>query len=123
MTDDIVDWTDIEPREVIPGFHGRFAHSARMTSARWEVEAGALLPEHEHEHEQVLNVLEGRFEVTVGGVTSVLDAPALAVVPSGVRHSGRALTFCRIIDVFAPVREDYLAGAGRGILEEAAGIR
>ena len=31
----------------------------------------------------------------------------VAVIPSGAVHSGRALTQCRFLDVFHPVREDY----------------
>ncbi len=119
MTDTVVDWKTREPRDVIPGFHGRFAHSERMSFAYWDIDAGATLPEHEHEHEQVINVLEGRFEVTMNGRTEVLEAGSLAVVPSGVRHSGRALTFCRILDVFAPVREDYRAGSTGSVLQSA----
>ena len=40
-------------------FHGRFVHSERMTFAWWRIEPGAEVPEHDHPHEQVVNVLEG----------------------------------------------------------------
>lgn len=45
------DLTDIEAREIIPGFHGKFVHTDHMTLAYWDIEAGALLPEHAHAHE------------------------------------------------------------------------
>ncbi len=119
MTPTTIDWTSIEPRTVIPGFSGRFAHSSLMTFALWDISAGAILPEHSHPHEQVIHVLEGQFEATVDGRTSVLSAGMVGIVLPNVRHSGRALTDCKILDVFAPVREDYRSGVTATILQSA----
>ena len=111
MTDLIIDWDTIEARTVIPGFSGKAAHSTTMTFVNWEIAAGAVLPEHSHPHEQVIHVHSGALETTVGGVTSVLRAGMVGVVPPNVPHSGRALTDCRVLDVFNPIREDYRGGA------------
>jgi quercetin dioxygenase-like cupin family protein len=103
----LVKLADLEPRTPVPGFTVRFVHSEHMTQAYWEIDEGAALPEHSHVHEQVAQVIEGEFELTVEGETFRLEPGLVAVIPSGARHSGRALTRCRIIDAFAPVREDY----------------
>jgi quercetin dioxygenase-like cupin family protein len=97
----------IPPRDLAPGFHARLVHSERMTIARVDVDAGAELPEHAHPHEQVTTLLSGDFELTVGGEVHRLRAGSIVVIPGGVRHSARALTTCRVLDVFQPVREDY----------------
>ena len=97
----------LEEKEPMPGFTGRFIHSANMTVAHWTVDAGAPLPEHSHPHEQVVNVIEGEFELTINGDTTRLGLRSVAIVPSNAVHSGKALTKCRIINVFSPVREDY----------------
>lgn len=102
-----IDLREVEQREQIPGYHVRFVHSANMTFAHWQVEAGAKLPEHSHPHEQVANILEGEFELTVAGKTQVLCPGSVAIIPPDVLHSGRAVTDCRVIDVFYPVREDF----------------
>jgi quercetin dioxygenase-like cupin family protein len=99
--------TDLPTREVFPGFKGRFLHSANMTFVYWIIEAGALLPAHSHPHEQVVNVFAGEFELTIAGQTECLGPGHVAVIPSNAVHSGRALTPCRILDVFYPIREDY----------------
>lgn len=78
-----------------------------MTFAFWVIKKGSSLPEHSHVHEQVANMLEGEFELTIDGVTQVLRPGSVASIPSHVRHAGRAITDCRILDVFSPVREDY----------------
>ena len=36
-----------------------------------------------------------------------LESGKALIIPSSVEHSGRALTDCRVIEVFHPVREDY----------------
>jgi len=98
----------IPTQEVVPGFTARMLHSAHMTFAFWQITAGSLFPEHHHPHEQVALLLEGRFELTVDGETSVLVPGTVLVIPSNARHSGRAISDCRICDVFYPIREDYV---------------
>ncbi|MBV9998485.1 MAG: cupin domain-containing protein [Verrucomicrobia bacterium] len=97
----------IPTREVITSFRAKILHSANMTFTFWEVAAGGVFPEHHHPHEQVAILLEGRFELTIAGETSVLTPGTVAIIPSHALHSGRALSDCRICDVFYPVREDY----------------
>lgn len=96
-----------EPRELMPGWRVHFVHSEHMSFAHWAVEPGATLPEHSHPHEQVANVIEGEFELTVAGETRVLRGGMVAIVPPHAAHSGRALSRCRILDAFYPIREDY----------------
>jgi quercetin dioxygenase-like cupin family protein len=78
-----------------------------MTLAYWEVEKGAVMAEHSHPNEQVASVVSGRFELTIAGEPRILDSSSVAIIPSNTLHSGRALTKCRLIDAFYPVREDY----------------
>ncbi|MBC2839599.1 cupin domain-containing protein [Robiginitalea sp. SC105] len=95
------------PKEIMPGFSGRMVHGQKMSLVFWEVTAGAEVPSHHHEHEQIMHVLEGRFEFTLDGQTGTYGPGDLVLIPSGVPHSGKALTDCRLLDAFAPVREEY----------------
>ena len=99
--------TDMVRKEPMAGFVGRFATGVTMTSVRWTIAAGSELPEHAHPHEQVSHVLDGEFEMTIEGKTQRLGPGMVAFVPPNATHSGRAITECRIIDVFHPVRDDY----------------
>ena len=98
---------NVEQKEIVKGYKARFVHSEKMTTAYWEVEAGAELPLHSHEHEQISNVTEGKFEFNLDGELRVLEPGDVVVIPSGTPHSGKAVTDCSIIDTFYPVREDY----------------
>ncbi|MGD9001765.1 MAG: cupin domain-containing protein [Anaerolineae bacterium] len=98
---------EIEKQTLIPGTDVRFVHSEHMTLAYWNFDADVPFPEHAHPHEQVTNVIEGVFDLTVDGETMRLRAGSVVVIPSNASHWGRSITACRIMDVFHPVREDY----------------
>jgi len=101
------DLDNLEEREMVPGFFGRFIHTDKVTIGYFNIKGGSVLPEHAHFHEQISNVISGRFQLTINGETNIYDAGKVAVIPSDVPHSGKALNDCFIIDVFCPVREDY----------------
>ena len=98
---------DISIQELIPGFAAKLIHTDGLTVGYFTITAGSILPEHKHIHEQVSNVLQGEFEMTVAGEIKILKPGDVSVIPSNVPHSGRAITDCVILDVFNPVREDY----------------
>ena len=97
----------LKEKEQIKGFHGRAIHTGAMSFLYWSVEAGASVPMHAHHHEQVAHVLKGRFELTIGDETRVLEPGVVAVIPSHISHGGRAVTDCELLDVFTPERDDY----------------
>lgn len=97
----------IEPKEIISGYEAKFIHTETMTLAFWTVKAGAVMPMHQHFHEQISQVLQGKFELTIGDESKVFEPGTVAVIPSYVPHGGVAITDCKLIDIFSPVREDY----------------
>jgi quercetin dioxygenase-like cupin family protein len=103
----LVQLNSVPLREIFPGIRARVVHSARTSQSWVEIDEGASFPHHHHPHEQTVNMLEGELEIVVGGETHRLTAGQAFVIPPDVPHSGRALTKCRVLDVFAPARDDY----------------
>lgn len=98
----------LPPRSLFNGtIRGHYAHLERSTVGEVHLDTGTDLPTHQHPHEQFTYVIAGRFEFTIGDETAVLEPGMIAIVPANVPHRGRALTAVRVLDVFAPVREDY----------------
>jgi quercetin dioxygenase-like cupin family protein len=97
----------ITVREIFPGVRARVVHTDRTSQSWVEIDAGGTFPQHQHPHEQVVNVLEGTLELTVDGQNYTLSPGSVFVIPPNVPHSGRAPERCRVLDVFAPVRDDY----------------
>lgn len=102
--------SEIRPKEIVPGFHGRFIHSKNMTIAYWEIKEGASIPVHNHVNEMIVNVIEGRLELTIGTKTKILEPGMAAVIDSNVKHTARGIIDCKVIDVFHPVRPEYNNG-------------
>ena len=96
------------PKEIIPGFTARFIHTDTQTLSLVEIKKGAILPTHSHPHIQVSQILEGEFQLTISGTSMICKQGDVAIMESNEEHSGKAITNCKILDVFTPVREDYL---------------
>jgi quercetin dioxygenase-like cupin family protein len=93
--------------ELMPGFIARIVHTDEMTIVLWDIKEGSVLPRHQHIHEQITHVLEGTFEMQIGHQHSICKAGSLATIPSDVPHEGKAVTDCKLLDIFRPVRVDF----------------
>ena len=99
--------SDIPSKEILPGFTARFVHTETNTIGFVEITAGSKLPEHAHFHTQTTQVTEGELQLTINGETTIYKPGMIAVIPSNIPHSAKALTDCKVTDIFSPVREDY----------------
>ncbi len=97
----------IPSKEIMPGYHGKLVHSENMSMAFWTVEKNATVPEHSHMNEQIMHVMEGEFEFTLEGITKTYYPGDIVVIAAHQKHSGTALTPCKLLDVFSPAREEY----------------
>jgi quercetin dioxygenase-like cupin family protein len=71
-------------------------------------EAGAVGSLHSHPHIQISHVESGVFEVEIAGKKKVLKAGDAFYVPSGVVHGAVCQEAGVLIDVFSPMREDFI---------------
>ncbi len=98
---------DIKTKELVTGITGRYVHSKNVTVGYVNIDKGAILPIHSHVNEQITQIISGRLEMTIDGVTTILEPNTITVIPSNAIHSAVALTDCIAIDTFYPIREDY----------------
>ncbi|RUT30059.1 cupin domain-containing protein [Arsenicitalea aurantiaca] len=71
-------------------------------------DAGAVGALHSHPHVQASYVAEGRFEVTIDGVTETIGTGGSFIVAPNLVHGVKALEAGRLIDCFTPRRDDFL---------------
>ena len=102
-----VDTDKLKVIERLPGWHGRYFHSAHMTFAHYDFKRGSSIHEHFHDEEEVYEVIEGELEITVDGVPQIARPGLVAIVPANVRHAVKALTDGRVIVVDHPARPDF----------------
>jgi quercetin dioxygenase-like cupin family protein len=89
-------------RRVLAGKHGMIVW--------WKVKAGAHAAAHQHPHEQIVWMLKGKMDFRIGNERRSMIAGDVAVIPADVEHEGFFSEDTEVVDVFAPPREDFLAG-------------
>ena len=83
-------------------------HGEKTLMARFRLEKGCAIPDHNHPHEQTGLLLSGCMVFTVDGTEhEVMPGDSWCIGPD-VPHSARALEDSVAVEVFSPVREDYL---------------
>ena len=102
-----IELKDLDYTRPFQGLKAKMVHSESQTFAFWEIEAGAMVPEHQHIHEQVAIVTKGELELTVDGESRIMTPGMVALIPSNTNHAARAITAVEVTDVFLPVRADY----------------
>jgi quercetin dioxygenase-like cupin family protein len=103
--------TDKITRRVVAGEKGM---------AVWvNIKAGAHAATHSHPHEQIVWMIKGKMDFRIGTERRVLQAGDVAVIPGGVEHEGRCQEDAEVLDIFAPPREDFVAGGTPAYMREA----
>jgi len=117
-----VSLTDTPAFALAPGATARALFGDRAMLNVVELEPGATVAPHQHPHEQLGLILRGSMTMTIGAEEREIREQDAYVAPPGVRHGGTAgPDGAVVLDVFAPVREDYRAAADAAEAAEAAG--
>jgi len=98
---------DIVTREIVAGFTGKYYHADSLSIGWLDAKAGHTVPLHSHIHEQVSFVQEGKMIFVIEDKEFMLEAGMAITVAPNLKHGATAVTDCKLIDVFSPVREDY----------------
>ena len=83
-------------------------YGERTLCAEFRMEKGNKLPVHSHPHEQSGYLVAGRIRLSIGEETFEAEPGDSWCIPGDVEHSADILADSVAIEVFSPVREDYL---------------
>ena len=84
------------------------AYNANMMSVEVRFEKGAIGSMHSHPHVQISYVLEGKFEATIGDETKIISKGDTYITEPDVPHGVVCLEAGALLDIFTPMREDFL---------------
>lgn len=94
---------------IFPGVTIRAAAGQDLMLSHVTLEPNSVVEAHSHPHEQAGMVVSGSARFIAGDEDRVLKPGDLYFIPGGVTHKVVALeNGCVALDVFHPVREDYL---------------
>ena len=74
-----------------------------------ELDAGSVMPPHQHPQEQLVHILSGRMKLIVDGTPHELRTGDSFYLPSNMPHGVETLEPTRVLDTFSPPRDEYLA--------------
>lgn len=84
------------------------AYGDQLMGVYVEFLRGSIGALHSHPHVQFTYIRSGTFRVHIGGQEQVLKAGDFYYIPAGVIHGAEALDDGVLLDVFSPMREDFL---------------
>lgn len=94
---------------IFPGVELRATAGEELMLSVVNLEPDSVVELHSHPHEQMGYLISGTLEFTIGGETKILGPGDMWRIPGGVPHRVVAVGGpAKAIDVFHPIREDYL---------------
>jgi quercetin dioxygenase-like cupin family protein len=101
-------WSDVAAEQINPDISRRFISGDRVTVARFELKRGGVVPAHAHASEQVSFVVSGALKFRLDGRDVVVRGGEVLQIPGGVAHEVEILEDSLVVDVFSPVRQDWI---------------
>jgi len=102
-------WDEIALEKITEMISQKVVAGEREMLAQIYLKRGALVPVHSHESEQMTYILQGALKVVVGGEALTVREGEVLHVPSGVPHQAEALEDTLELDVFSPIRQDWVS--------------
>lgn len=103
-------WDEVKPEKLSDSITRKFIHGDKAMVAELNLKKGAVVPEHKHENEQISWILQGELVFEIQGKEIHVKAGEVLVIPSNVPHKATAVQDTIDVDLFSPIREDWIKG-------------
>ena len=101
-------WDEIALEKITDMFSQKVVSGEREMLAQIYLKRGALVPLHSHESEQMTYVLQGALRFLVDGEEIIVREGEVLHIPAHVPHQAEALDDTFELDVFSPIRKEWL---------------
>ena len=96
-------------RELLPGvFFKTLVYGDKSLLSEFQLKQGALIPAHQHPHEQTGYLVRGRVRFFGDEGEAIVEPGCSWSFKGGVVHGAEALEDTLLVEVFSPLREEYL---------------
>jgi quercetin dioxygenase-like cupin family protein len=106
----LYNWNEVAEERLNPMITRQMIHSSTVTIARLRARKGAIVPTHSHVNEQITTMEKGSMLFVTPTEKIVVRAGESLCIPPNVPHSVESLEDCVAVDIFSPVREDWVRG-------------
>lgn len=105
----VTDWDKIPVEKTAEGIERQMVVGENVMICRFRFAPFVVTAEHSHPHEQMTLVVQGKVRFTIGGEERIVVAGDVLHFPPNNRHGATMLDEeVILIDVFSPIREDFL---------------
>ena len=101
-------WDEMEKEVLSPTIARKIISGEKAMIAQVFLARGAVVPEHHHESEQITYILEGALQFRIDGKEIVVGKGQVLRIPSFMPHAAVALEDTLDLDIFSPIRHDWL---------------
>ena len=106
----MIGWDELDLEKVTELISRKLVAGERQMLAQVYLKRGALVPLHTHESEQLTYVLDGMLKVRMGSEEVIVRDGEVVRIPSGVPHQAEALADTFELDLFSPIRSEWIEG-------------
>ena len=103
-------WSDLPNERINESIDRRYLTGDNVTIARFELKRGGIVPKHSHDNEQISCVLSGALRFKFGDRETLVRAGESIQIPGGLPHEVEVVDDALVLDVFSPIRQDWLDG-------------
>lgn len=103
-------WDSVRKEQMNPKVWRKVVNGERMTAAQILIAKDGSVPVHQHENEQMTCVMEGVLKFDIGGQEVMVRKGEILHIPSNVPHGVVALEDALSLEIFVPLRQDWLTG-------------
>jgi len=101
-------WDEMEKEVLSPTIARKIVTGEKAMVAQVFLAKGAVVPEHKHESEQITYILEGALLFEIDGKEILVGKGQVLRIPSWMPHKATAVEDTLDLDIFSPIREDWI---------------
>ena len=101
-------WDELALEKVTEMISRKIVTGEREMLAQTYLKKGAVVPMHNHESEQITYVLQGALKFLIAGEEITVREGEVLHIPSWIEHQAEALDDTFELDVFSPIRQDWI---------------
>jgi len=105
----VTNWDLLEKEQTAPGIQRQMVVGQNVMICRFTFDPFVVTPEHTHPHEQMTIVAKGKVKFKIEGEVKIVSPGDVLHFPPNNRHGATMLDEeVVLIDIFSPIREDFL---------------
>jgi quercetin dioxygenase-like cupin family protein len=105
-----IGWTEIKSEKLSEVLSRKLIYGEKVMLAEVRLKKGTVVPEHHHENEQLTWIVEGELLFEINGKKIRVREGEVLIIPSNTPHKATAIEDTIDMDVFSPIRQDWLTG-------------